>query len=423
MRVILSAKSVHPFHPVGGVQKYVYYFAKHLAQNGIDLEIVAPLDNGKPRTETFEGLQYTLLRPAIYRYLEYPVGWLGVHMFSSALNRYLQKRPFDLLHSFDMTGYHYAKNKIRQPIIAHIFTDNYLSNPISLMNPLNLFGLTGSGINKIKEQKIKISPYSDLVTKLKYLPQYLFKTKPVYRCMKQSEAVFFEADIFRNEVNTLYRLNPQKSSVLPVGTDITFIRNVVAAASVSRGDIGLNKEDIVLITVNRLAADKGVDKIVLALEKAVKEDPRLKLIIIGSGYQEKEIYETIGKKGLWGHVLHFKNVPEDKLYQYYNLSDIYVSAFSYPGSSISTLEAMACSLPVITTAQPWLIQDDANGIILGSNSPDAIARAVLRMTREGRLEKKGKASEDIVKNFNWDGIARNAIGKYEEVTRVYSQNH
>ena len=82
MKVILSAKSVFPFHPVGGVQKYVYYFAKALAGRGIDLEIVAPLDKGGLRTETYEGLKYTFIRPAIQQYLEYPIGWLCVHLFS-----------------------------------------------------------------------------------------------------------------------------------------------------------------------------------------------------------------------------------------------------------------------------------------------------------------------------------------------------
>jgi glycosyltransferase involved in cell wall biosynthesis len=415
MKVILSAKSVYPFHPVGGVQKYVYYFAKHLSRRGIDLEIVAPLDGGKPRTEVYEGLKYIFLRPAIYRYLEYPIGWLGVHLFARSLNTYLQNARFDLLHSFDLTGYQYGRNKHRRPVIAHIFTDNYLSNPISLKNPFHVFNFAGWQCDRIKEKKIKITPFDDRATKVKYWAQYLFKIKPMHQCLKQSEAVFFEADIFRDEVNALYRLDPRKSAVIPVGTDIPFIQKAVEKARISRKDLGLSDEDIVLITVNRLAADKGVDKIVLALAEIVKKTPNVKLIIVGSGYQEREIHKIIKEQRLEDHVRHFKDVPEDKLYPYYGVSDIYVSAFSYPGSSVSTLEAMACSLPIITTAQPWLVQGDRNGILLKDNSVAAIKEAVLDLLRRKSLKEQGKVSREIVQDFDWEKIAEDALRQYEQI--------
>src|SRR3989338_1724095 len=105
MKIVLAAKSVYPFHPVGGVQKYVYNLAKHLSKEGVSVEVVALLDGGKPRTESFEGVRYTFLWPSIFWYLEYPIGWLGVHIFSLKLTNYLKSIDFDILHSFDMAGY------------------------------------------------------------------------------------------------------------------------------------------------------------------------------------------------------------------------------------------------------------------------------------------------------------------------------
>jgi len=412
MKVILAAKCVYPFHPFGGIQKYVYYYANALARKGIDVEIVAPLDRKGPRTEKFEGLKYTFIRPAIQRYLEYPIGWLGVHLFSYSLARYLKTKEFDLLHAFDLVGYQYLKRHSRKPVIAHIFTDNYLSNPIAFKNVLNL---TASRFEKIKEEKVKISPFSSGALKRKYLAQYLFKIKPMYSCLRSCDRVFLEADIFRDEVNELYRLEKTKSDIVPVGVDIPMIHNRLESLSISRRELELKPEDIVLITVNRLAADKGIDKIILALEGLVKKLPNIKLIIIGCGYQEKELIEMIEQKGLRGHVRHFKNVPEEELYQYYKVADIYISAFSFLGSSISTLEAMACSLPIITTAQPWLVKNNSNGVVINSNSPDTIRDAVFNMINEDRLAEMGKTSKDIVRDFNWDHIVKKAIGKYEEI--------
>lgn len=410
MKVILAAKSVYPFHPFGGVQKYVYYFAKHLVRRGVDVEIVAPADSGKPRVEEYDGLTYRLLSPSIYRYLEYPIGWLGVHLFSRSLAKYLRKAQFDLLHSFDLTGYQYLKTRNRKPVVAHIFTDNYLCNPISLRNIFNV-----RNFDKIKEKKVKISPFDSGAVKSQYLAQYLLKVKPLHATLTSCDAVFFEDDIFLKEVSELYRLGSQKSYVVPVGIDLPYVQQALASHSISRADIGFNAEDVVLITVNRLAADKGVDKIIAALEMIVQQIPRVKLIVIGSGYQEKELLEMIAQKGLDGHIRHFKDVPEKDLYQYYRISDIYLCAFSYPGSSVSTLEAMACSLPVITTAQPWLVREGGNGLVLKNNDPCSIRDAVLRLVREGKLKARGAVSRTIVQMFGWESIAQKAIEKYEGI--------
>lgn len=422
MKVILAAKSVYPFHPFGGVQKYVYYFAKHLAKQNIDLEIVAPADAGKPRIEKYDGLTYRLLSPPIHRYLEYPIGWLGVHLFSCSLAKYLRQAQFDVLHSFDLAGYQYLKTKNRKPVIAHIFTDNYLSNPISLSNVFNILNLTATRFDKIKEKKVAISPFDSRAVKLQYLVQYLLKVKPLYTSLRRCDAVFFEDDIFLREVGELYHIDSKKSDVLPVGIDLTFVEQALAKRPMSRADIGLSAQDIVLVTVNRLAADKGVDKIITALEMIVQHTSQIKLIIVGSGYQEEELLEMIVQKGLVKYVKHFKNVPEKDLYQYYKISDIYLCAFSYPGSSVSTLEAMACSLPVITTAQPWLVREGENGLVLKTNDSFVIKDAVLRLVRENNLKGKGSISRSIVQKFGWQSIAEKAIEKYKEILKGTSYN-
>jgi len=412
MKIILAAKCVHPFHPYGGVQKYVYFYAKALARKGIDVEIVAPVDQKGPRTEVYEGLTYTFLRPSIQKYLEYPIGWLGVHLFSYSLARYLRDKDFDILHAFDLTSYQYLKQRIRKPVIAHIFTDNYLTNPITLGNMANL---TASRFDKIKEQKVKITPYSEGALKRRYLLQYLLKIKPMHYCLQNCDRIFIEAVMFCDEVSELFHLEKEKSNVIPVGVDVDLIEQQCLDSSLSRQDLSFEKNDIVLITVNRLAADKGIDKIILALDSLKERNPHLKLIIIGSGYQEREVIDMIEERGLKDRVRHFKNVSEDELYPYYRLSDIYISAFSFPGSSISTLEAMACSLPIITTAQPWLVDEGRNGMVINNNDPDSIRSAIVSLLEQDQLIEQGKISRELVGQYDWDQIAEKAIEQYGQV--------
>ena len=101
------------------------------------------------------------------------------------------------------------------------------------------------------------------------------------------------------------------------------------------------------------------------------------------------------------------------MYDYYKIADIYICAFSYPGSSLSTLEAMACGLPVITTAQPWLIETNHNGVFIENNFPSIIEGAVLSLINAGRLKKMGEISRFIVQDYDWPAIARKAVRQYE----------
>jgi len=417
MKIIIAAKSVYPFHPVGGVQKYAYHFAKHLSKKGVDVEVVAPLDEGRPRTEKQDGVTFTLLAPSIFRYLEYPVGWWGVHRFSRSLAAYLKGKNFDLLHSFDMTGYSYATLKKRKPVIAQIFTDNYLSNPISSVNPLNFLSFWGRRTEEIKKEKIKISPRAGLKTIFRYPAQYFLKMRPMDQYLKNVDSVFLEDKGFENEVAELFGLDKNKCDVLPVGVDTAFINAKLRDSVLRRKDIHLNDGNTVLLTVNRLAADKGVDKIVSALEDIAKVIPSVKLIIVGDGYEKEEITDLIAGKGLKNKVVHLTGVTEEKLYDIYKLADIYICAFSYPGSSLSVLEAMASSLPVITTAQPWLVADKRNGIFLQNNSPKSICEAVLKIINEGNLKQKGQVSKEKAEQYDWNTVAAAALQKYEQVIR------
>lgn len=413
MKIILSAKCVYPFHPVGGIQKYVYFFAKHLANICESVEVIAPADKHGARQEIIENVKFTLLEPYIYDQLEHPAGWWGVHRFGKSLARYLTTQQFDVLHSFDMSGLYYSKLPQHQPVIAQVYTDNYLCNPIPTINPLNLLKLTGNHYDAIKNTKLKLSPFDSWDVKIKYWLQFVAKVKPMYQLFSKIDHIFFEDESISQDVQQLYRLKPEKCHVLPVGTDIGLINKIKKNFRGNRRNLNLKDDDIVCLTVNRLAADKGIDKMILAMKSLVRQNDKIKLVIIGSGYQEKEIHQMIKENHLENNIIHPKDIGEDRLYEFYLLSDIYLCAFSFPGSSLSSLEAMACGLPIITSAQLWLI--DGNGVFIQNNEPDTIAEAISSLIDKGNLKNMGLISQKKVQQYDWPVIVAQAKQHYANI--------
>jgi len=70
---------------------------------------------------------------------------------------------------------------------------------------------------------------------------------------------------------------------------------------------------------------------------------------------------------------------------------------------------------VITTAQPWLIKEGQNGIILNNNSSVSIQKAVLELVKQEKLHEQGEISREIVQEYDWEKIAENASRQYEKI--------
>ena len=77
---------------------------------------------------------------------------------------------------------------------------------------------------------------------------------------------------------------------------------------------------------------------------------------------------------------------------------------------------MACGLPVVTTAQPWLTGKGKAGIFVERNDPILIKNAVSHLigNREEYLSKKQNA-KILAEQYDWKRIAKDAIRHYEKV--------
>jgi len=196
----------------------------------------------------------------------------------------------------------------------------------------------------------------------------------------------------------------------------------------SRRDLKLDENDVVLLTVNRFNPDRCLNDLVDAfafIRQTIKE---AKLILIGrvEDEQEKRVYEEvmerIKKYKIDDHIICCKNVPEHLLYDYYNLSNIYISPTIREDFLLSNIqEAMACGLPVVSTGQEPLVKSGINGYIVPKKNPRAIAEAVLKIHNENKYKVFGAMSREIVKNYDYKSLVKKAIQQYEKLLKSKSK--
>jgi len=101
---------------------------------------------------------------------------------------------------------------------------------------------------------------------------------------------------------------------------------------------GDNKKNI--LYVGRLDPLKGILDLIKAIKKI--NSPKIRLIVIGEGSLKKQI-----KKGHF--VKYLGKIPNDELYKYYNIADLFVLPSYYENCPMTILEAKACGCKILAS--------------------------------------------------------------------------
>ena len=146
----------------------------------------------------------------------------------------------------------------------------------------------------------------------------------------------------------------------------------------------LEKEDIVLMTLTRLASSeryKGYDIVIQSLQELRKKNTSLKYLIIGK-YDDKEkqrLDKLIRKAGLQSQVIFTGFVPDDELAEHFNLADIYIMPSEKEGFGIVFIEAMYYNKPVIAGNKDGSTDALLNGkmgLLVNPESQEEVSNAI-----------------------------------------------
>jgi glycosyltransferase involved in cell wall biosynthesis len=192
------------------------------------------------------------------------------------------------------------------------------------------------------------------------------------------------------------------------------IYNIVSSKMIKKMSLekvdfrGINDQGISLISVGRLAKEKGLDISLDAFEILIKRGYDLKWYIIGEGNVREELEQGIREKKLEGRVI-FLGLKENP-YPFIKQSDIYLQTSRYEGKSISIDEAKILAKPILITnfeTAPNHISHLENGIISEMN-PLSVADGLEHLILDKKLREK----------FSVNLMARD-LGTEREIRKLY----
>jgi glycosyltransferase involved in cell wall biosynthesis len=162
----------------------------------------------------------------------------------------------------------------------------------------------------------------------------------------------------------------------------------------------LNERENVVGYIGRLSQEKGVMNFLEAIPIILGRQKDLKFIIVGDGHLRQEIERYLNDEKLTDKVKLIKFVPHEEVSNYLNELKLLLLPSYTEGLPNIVLESMACGTPVLATEVggiPDFIADGECGFIMESNSPDYIARNVIRVLDDSRLEQVAFNAYNLVK--------------------------
>ena len=177
-----------------------------------------------------------------------------------------------------------------------------------------------------------------------------------------------------------------------------------------RETLGFSADDIIILFIARFNTQKQPLTLIRAFEKAVVNNPRLKLLMVGEGEQREEGIRLAGNSTARNEIrfLPFRSdVPE-----LLAMADIYVLPSLWEGLPIGLLEAMSMGKPVIASRVDGtneIIQHEMNGLLVSTeNLESELSQRIQQMAGNQKLrEELGEAGRrTVIEKYNAETMTR-----------------
>jgi glycosyltransferase involved in cell wall biosynthesis len=239
-----------------------------------------------------------------------------------------------------------------------------------------------------------------------------------FRRMALIRRLFKKPDLFLAPSRELLKIPFEisaKKQFIPNGVDAQKYVFRASQRESIRKKLDLAPDDILGILTRRLVEKNGV--MYLARATRYIRHPKLKLLIIGDGEEKRSIERELST--------HFKNrffmlgaKTHNGIIPYYSAADFSILPSLMEATSISGLEAMATSLPLVgcrVGGIPELIVDGENGFLCHPADEKDLAEKIDTLLFKD-LKKMGARSRKRIEDmFQWPRIAQQTLDAYMSV--------
>lgn len=227
---------------------------------------------------------------------------------------------------------------------------------------------------------------------------------------KSTGTVITNSELVRNQVIDIFNFDSKRVKVIRNGVDRNKFHKAESLEekfSIREELLGADKKSLALLFIAGNFAIKGLDKAIIALANIQDADVKknTKLIVVG-GDNPLPYKELAEKNGVASNLI-FMGEQHD-MRRFYIASDMLLYPSLYEPFANVCLEACACGLPVLTTAQNGsseLIKHGSNGYLIDSaEDTDTMAQLIQKYSKLSNEEKDAMSTRafEATDGYSWE---------------------
>lgn len=315
---------------INGVVTAIKLFARHLRKKGHDVDVfypsagIMPASNKDHKFPSVEFRNYPSYRIAI--------------PYALAFEKEFKSSDFDVIH-------------VHTPAVI---------------------GVAGILLGKLYKRPVVGTFHTMLPDYSHYILGGLQNIKPLQRITKKIlwkyTSIFYNScDVITaptEEVKELLERHGVRKRiiVMPTGIEISHRKKPKNAL---RKKYNFSQKDRIILHVGRVTKEKNIETVLDAM-KELKDE---KLIVTSDGPYRKYLQEYAKRTGI-NNVIFTGFIDENKLNDYYQMSDLFVMASKTETQGLVLAEAMSYSLPIVVLDAPVVskfVNDNRIGIVVNRN--------------------------------------------------------
>ena len=202
----------------------------------------------------------------------------------------------------------------------------------------------------------------------------------------------------------------KEKAIIHLGVDADLF-SPPKSKSAAKVNIKISPQQLVIGYSGRISEEKDILTLKRAFEKTREKFPNAVLLLVGdgtAGYVEKIRGQGIVITGF------VKNVQD-----YIKAMDVFVLPSLTETTSLATLEAMACSVPVITTPVGRLaeyVQNGSNGYLFRKGDWESLSKKIdILASDPGKRAAMGKNARESVLKLSWEFSVMQMSGMFEKL--------
>jgi glycosyltransferase involved in cell wall biosynthesis len=320
------------------------------------------------------------------------IEWLGVSTmgfpetftFGLRAYRYLKDKfhKYDIVHDNQCLSYGIWAINRRMPTVVTIHHPITVDRDIDVKTATSLW------------EKIKLMRWYSFIETQKRISRTFSHIITVSKCARQ--------DICRD-----FNIQPEKFRIVPNGisTDIFYPIPEI-----------MRQKNNIIVTNSADTPLKGLYYLLRAVTEIAKTR-KIRLTVVGTPKKDSKILKLIAQLGIGNLVTFTGRISDKQFVLEYAKAAIAVIPSVYEGFGLPAGEAMACGVPVISTAGGALpeVVGDA-GVIVPHSDYKALAGAISQLfDNPQRARELGQAGyKRVMDNFTWKIAAQKTVDTYRE---------